>query len=707
MRLRIVISLIVLSVSLVTYAQQNSISKIWKSNEQIADRLFADQLYDAALSMYLEEALNQNIFNEDGSVTNPELSLKIADSYYKLRKLAKAAIYFQYVLEQQTDSVSDEHLLRYAESLLYSEKIPEAKKWFNAYYLQTDDPLGKERFRGTVIYDELMASIKPTTIKSNIFNNSSSFITPKVVEGQLYFSGPSTKNQLLDQRYLQGDMELYDLFVLDSVGVQEIKVGGGLFNVTNPVKLGDGLVLITANARKDSRLLLYEGQVKSPLKWGDFTQSSLNDSTGSIHSLSLTQSEDTLYFSSDRAGGFGHFDLYYSVRVEAIWSKPVNMGPYINSAANEIYPYTGFGHFCFSSDGHPGLGGYDLFEYEYGEVVNMASPLNTSKDDMGVIFTDAYHGYLFSNRSEGEGKDDIYEFTQTESPEVPFQLLLTRKVNDGIMSEATVTIQSLKGDHRLDLMTDEDGAVEVKLHTRTKYLLTIEKEGFIQMTDTVNVLIEALERSYTLDEMYSFQALVFSAENDAAIANPTVFIENITTQKRSELSGNATGFFEILEPSNQVISILITKEGFSFQSDTIIFDQRESTKTYSLRKVQLAGSLTLKDLLYELDQHKLQADYVPALDSIANSLNKFENLRIIVESHTDSRGDQSYNLQLSQLRAESVKEYLISKGIAPSRVGAVGKGEQVLLNGCKDGVKCSAQQHMVNRRTEIKLFRSQ
>ena len=707
MKSRFFISVIIYSWVYLSVAQQNSVVRIWKSNEEVADQLAADQLFDAALSMYLEEALSQNIFNEDGTVTNSILSLKIADTYFKLRKLDQAAIFYGYVVPFESDSLEQQYLLRYAESLLYIDQIEKARQWFNAYYLRSSDPLGKERFQGTMIYDELMASIKPTTIKNVVFNNEKSFITPVRVNGVLYFSGPQQKSKWWDNLYLQGDMEIYRLYKVDSAGMNNINVPNELFNVSNPVFIDENKVLITASTKRNPRLLLYEGIITDDLNWGNFEVSTLNDSVGSIHSFHFQSGGDTLYFSSNRLEGFGGYDLYYSVRSERGWSSPVNLGPFINTSAHEIHPFSGFGHFCFSSDGHPGLGGFDMFTYENDEVINMASPLNTSRDDLGVFFTDANHGYFYSNRMGGEGKDDIYSFTQLENPEVPFEMTLTRKVNDAMMTEASVHLQSLKGDHKLSFETDEEGVLKALLHTRTNYQLRIEKEGFITLIDTLQIVLEAVKKSYQLDELYEFQALVFSAENDAAINQPLIFIENLTTHKRSEIRGNATGFFKISQPSHSEVAILITKEGFSFHSDTLTFDQKEQAKTYTLKKVQPAGSLTLKDLLYELDQYKLQDDYVPVLDSIATSLKKFSNLRIIIESHTDARGDRDYNLQLSQKRAESVRDYLVSKGIAADRVGAVGKGESQLLNECLDGVRCTDDQHRINRRTEIKLYRSQ
>jgi hypothetical protein len=119
-----------------------------------------------------------------------------------------------------------------------------------------------------------------------------------------------------------------------------------------------------------------------------------------------------IYFSSNRPGGYGGSDLYRSEYNNGKWSEPVNAGPQINTTGNELFPSLDMdGTLYFSSDGHGGLGGLDIFKSStrtYGDVVNLGYPINSHRDDFGMAFkTDTNKGYFSSNRN---GQDRIFRF---------------------------------------------------------------------------------------------------------------------------------------------------------------------------------------------------------------------------------------------------------------------------------------------------------
>ncbi|WP_258105240.1 OmpA family protein [Marinoscillum sp. MHG1-6] len=684
-------------------AQIDNVTILWRNLEEQSDDLYEKRLYAEALNGYLKVA-------DDASPAGVSLNLKIARSYYKLRRFNQAERYFRMAIEQDdSHSYASEDLFRYAECLLFDEKVKQAISMYKRYLSMTEgDLVAENRLKGALIYDSLRESIKPTVIESVSGNDRSAFIVPVFKDGVIFYSAKAYREGWLTaEEYLMGDMETFTLYAknhdFESVAVE---IPGGFYNVASPVFLEDDNVIISAAKDGDRGLSLYQGKIKDFNKWTGFTKLPISKSDGSIISASVSENMDTLYFSSNRSGGFGGFDLYYSVRTTKGYTEPVNMGELVNTAGDEMYPLSRNGKFYFTSNGHPGLGGLDNYVVEGGVVFNMAGPMNSSQDDFAICYTDRENGYFSSNRKGGAGRDDLYAFEQTENPEVNLKLQLTRKYDSTIMVDGEINMFAIEREHEVAGLTDENGEFESVVRTKTNYLLTIEKPGFITYKDTLRVDQQDLDINLKLDELFTFQALVFSAEDNGALGNPLVFMDNLDKGTSKELQGNGIGYFEIRLPVRTKASILITKEGYAFSTDTLTFEKPEVARSYSLKKAKPAGTLTLRDLIYELDKYKLRDEYVPALDSLAGVLKKFENLNIIVESHTDSRGGYEYNQQLSQKRSESVRDYLISRGVNGDRIGAAGKGEENLLNRCSDGVSCTDAEHRVNRRTEIRLYNS-
>lgn len=155
-------------------------------------------------------------------------------------------------------------------------------------------------------------------------------------------------------------------------------------------------------------------------KWEQVSEFPYNNVSYSVGHPAITESGDTLIFSSDQPGGYGETDLYYSVRLHGEWQPPVNLGPKINTAAKEEFAFLTDQHFngrylIFATKGRSGNGNFDLyytrFPSDYSEIVRFSSPLNSEYDDFAMtIPADAEYGYLTSNRP-GTGSDDIYRFT--------------------------------------------------------------------------------------------------------------------------------------------------------------------------------------------------------------------------------------------------------------------------------------------------------
>lgn len=346
----------------------------------------------------------------------------------------------------------------------------------------------------------------------------------------------------------------------------------------------------------------------------------------------LSDDEQTLYFASDMPGGLGGRDIWiapYDKKAKS-WGTPVNLGPQINTASDELYPtLRDDTTLYFSSNGHVGMGGLDLFEASYkkgkwGGVSNLKFPLNSESDDYAIIFEGKKErGFFTSSRAGGRGGSDIYDFNV---PPVLFTL-------GGIVYD-------------FDTKAPVEGAK----------VAMVDKDGmtFDVFTDKTG--------SYYFDEKKFVEDNTYNL-----VASSTDYLNDKGTE---------------------------TTEGES--------SGRDFKKDFFLKTTK-KGPIRLPEILYDLNSAVLRPESKDSLNGLILTLRDNPNITVELMSHTDSRGSSKSNVDLSQRRAQSVVDYLISQKIDPSRLGAKGYGETRLLNKCKDGVTCSEEEHQRNRRTEFRI----
>jgi peptidoglycan-associated lipoprotein len=334
--------------------------------------------------------------------------------------------------------------------------------------------------------------------------------------------------------------------------------------------------------------------------WTEVERVNLSDSTFNVAHPSLSEDGTTLYFTSDMEGGYGGLDIWVAYRQGEgdEWGELVNMGASINTAGDEMYPYSrGENTLYFSSNGRKGYGGLDIFKATKGDrggwlVENMGLPINSPADDFSIIFErEREAGYFASRRRGGRGGDDIYRFVL---PEAKYMFIgSVRNYDDAApINEASVKIISSGGETKIQ-KTEKDGLFSLQLRPETDYLVVVTKAGFFN------------------------QKSKFSTKG----------LEVITT----------------------------LRDDFRMRS--------------------MAKAIELENILYDLGRWELREESQASLDQLVEVLNDNPDISIEISSHSDSRGDAAFNLELSQKRAQSVVDYLVSKGIGASRLQAKGYGE--------------------------------
>ena len=230
------------------------------------------------------------------------------------------------------------------------------------------------------------------------------------------------------------------------------------------------------------------------------------DSNTTIGHPALSDDETVLIFSSDLAGGYGGKDLWMSVKEKRNrWSEPVNLGPLVNTPGDEMFPFLADeGVIYFASNGHVGMGGFDIYKTSEDEngayilPVNLKSPVNSSFDDFGMIVeTGGERGYLTSNRTGGKGGDDIYQF---ELPALVLNLkgIVTDSKTGAIMTGVKVQLIANDGTSN-EVETDNTGKYEFKLMPLTSYEIVVNTEGYLKKSVNETTVGVELNKTFMVD----------------------------------------------------------------------------------------------------------------------------------------------------------------------------------------------------------------
>ena len=398
--------------------------------------------------------------------------------------------------------------------------------------------------------------------------------------------------------------------------------------------------------------------------WSEPERLSISDSIAWDGSPSFSADERTLYFSSNRRGGKGGVDLYrVPIDNSGRFGRPINLGSTINTPGDELFPcVSANGKLYFSSDGHPSIGGLDLFVASRNEneiiVEHLGVPINSIGDDFAISFSDSTQGYISSNRPGGKGDDDIYFFKSTGSEDrwwttapPPVVDTLNKKIVNYFVQVKVVDpsgnpIDSVK--------------INVRKNGQTLSNEKTNKKGFIELIDLAEN-----------DE------LVFKCDKEDFITVRSSFSMEGKTIPESLLKK------EITDTTFQVI---------------IMMDRPEIGK-------EISKLYEINSIYYDLDKADIRTDAAEELDKIVQFLTDNTQMNLELGAHTDARASTGYNLKLSQRRAESAVNYIIRRGIAKDRIKPKGYGESQLINECSDGVECPEEMHQQNRRTEFKIIK--
>lgn len=450
--------------------------------------------------------------------------------------------------------------------------------------------------------------------------------------------------------------------------------------------------------------------------WGNVKELPFNNNDFSCGHPALSPDDSKLYFVSDMPGGYGGTDIYVVEYNGGQWGIPVNLGKEINTEGNEMFPFIdGSGNIYFASDGHEGLGGLDIFYAElkdgiaYKGVQNLGAPINSEKDDFGLITDkDRGTGYFSSNRVKGVSDDNIYSFRRTCRP---LDILVFDAKTGSPIEGADVRIVK-NGSNQDILQTGMDGATKICLEAQTEYDFKAIKEGYA----TNNVLFSTMTQSSNPQMSVS----IYLNKSESTILRGTVKREvnqapqeGVKVTLRDEKTGHektvvtgADGGYEFEVDPNRNYALRAEGEELATNEQSIGKNKKNKKKVVEsdLSMYGTGDVFTLDNIYYDLDKFFIRPEAAKELDKVVGLMKKYPEMKIELRSFTDSRASDTYNLRLSERRARAAFDYLIRKGIAPSRLEARGYGESELVNDCSDGTNCAEADHRLNRRTEFKIL---
>jgi len=623
----------------------------------------ADQLMDAG-DFYNAEEYYDKAYRES---RDPNIAAQLGYLNYLLRNYKTAATRYNRLLERDDENVYIEDRFYYAMTLKAQGQYPEAMNEFQRFIEFSDQQDLKE-----IAQKEIKGMQEATLYEENVdvvvsfaeHDINSAFVeySPKVYpNGDLYFAAiPSRKVVKADP----GNDDQYSRIFVSKKSADGYEkpeeldktINRPRYHTGNPAFSTDGKRMYFTRSKLDGSDLneseLYVSYFEGE-EWGPaYEVDGINGDFIITHPVvGELFGDEVLFYVSDMEGGEGGMDIYYStIRGEDELSAPVNLGPVINTAYDEVTPYNLNGKLYFSSDGHPGLGGLDIFTSEWdgqkwSKAQNLGLNYNSSFDDMNISY-DALgqYGFLVSNRPDEQKKnmksktccDDIYEFRIRQ---LRIDLLVDVNDSNGPLNGATVTL--------------------------------IDRS--MSKTDEAQTLPDTSKFNFFLDPDYTYKALITREGYypDSIEFNTTGIIEDHTINKSI-----------VLKP--------------------IPFVPEEEEPEFEI--ITINEAIRLNNIYYEFEKWDILPDAERDLRVIQDLMMEYPDMVIELSSHTDSRGTTPYNQKLSQRRAQSATLWLQERGVQADRLKAVGYGESQILNGCVNGKRCSEDDHQFNRRTEFKII---
>lgn len=618
-----------------------------QSKNSKGDDYFFQYDYQKAISAY-ELDLTEGTLSE-------QQFLNLADAYFNTDNFEKASDAYLSLYKKDT-LISNHHFNKMMLSLSKTTK----KERKEAFLATMSSSFQKEFFENLEFNTQLL---KDNNVEGemdfqlfNLNGNSpQSDFSPSFYGGQLLFS--SGRLQDTKRRYVPAGEGYLNIYEADLQSNGQILAAQPFSEITSSnyhkatPYYSEGLksIFYVLSNTEDGELSFDENgknalAIGMQVKEGGF-QLLLKDLSTSFYYPFYDEKTERLYFSANFDDGYGGTDIYFvHTNRGQIMSAPINLGPRINSAGNEIAPYIFEDSFYFSSDVFYGLGGMDIYRSNidgstFSIPINLGKGINSSEDDFGLIMRnegDGLLGYFSSNRPGGKGKDDLYGFKVDKKPGLKTIALKGKVIKQvkksKFVDKAAVRLWDINGTMLAETYSDDEGNYRLEIPWQKELVLESSKERY------------------------------------------SMFTKRFTEE---ELDGE--------ESINYNISI-------SSYDDLV--EEKEGQAVVKLKKFLFGRSVS-----------QLTPEIETELDKVVAFVKDFPSVQLRIETYTDSRGGSSTNFRLTQSRSDVIKKYLVENGVPSSNIlYSIGYGEDKILNNCTNGVFCLEVLHQKNQRSLIVIL---
>jgi len=611
------------------------------AQEKLADKFFNNYNYQKASELY-EKAF------DDGNDSEHVLT-RLGDCYYNNSDTKTAEKWYAKAVETHED-INPEYLFKYIQVLKSSGKYDEADTWVAKFKLlqSGDSRVTNYNANNISAYDKLTSGDKKlvTSIQNLPFNSKYSDFGTFIHEDRLYFvSARNTENKI----YKWNNEPFLNIYQTD------IKTEDGKKDFLNVTTLP------------------FKGIRKKDIHDGNIT---------------ITNDGKTMYFTRDNVSkrntkkfddeGTTHLKLFRATLIDNVWADVVELPinddiystghPALSPDNSKLY---------FVSDREGGLGQTDIYvvdileDNNYSTPLNLGDKINTSGREMFPFVSKDSTLYFSSDGRLNLGLLDIFK--------------------SQILKDSTSAPENMGAPYNSGY---DDFAYFVNSDNDKGYFSSNRPEG--QGSDDI----------YGFDAYQCTQTITGVARDDKTthplnavsvklIDEAGKVIETFTTTKDGTYTFNVD--------CNKTYTVLGSKEDFKDDKKEVVTDKIDKTvNTANLDLIPLieGNQIVINPIFFDFDKWNIRTDAQYELENIVDVMRSHPEMVIKIESHTDSRGSDKYNMKLSDRRAKSTRDYIVSRGIAAERLeSAIGYGETQLLNKCSNGVKCTKAEHQLNRRS--------
>lgn len=565
---------------------------------------------------------------------------QLAVANYNISNASEAARYFKQYFKN-TETADAEDYFEYAQILMSTKDYDEAKAAYQSFADKAPNDSRAKAFMANPNFRDELQNMEPN-YDAQLMKLNSEYSDFGGYENDTYFYFVSSRNKSR-RTYGWNEQPTTDIYKAENIAgtfknekLLDDEVNSKFNEGTIAISNDGQSLYFTRNDFLDGdyeksedgigQLKIYKAKLVNG-QWKDIVALPFTSSEYSVSHPALSPDNSTLYFSSDMDGGYGQSDLYMvSINDDGSFGEPQNLGAKVNTPGRESFPFIDVdGKLFFSSDGHLGLGGLDIFHTsmnndDYAKPENLGAPVNSSKDDFAFsYFKQVDRGYFSSNRGENPLDDNIYQ---------------------------------------------------AKL---------------IKPLDETNIIVN-----------------VVNADTDEPLSDADVLIYDDADNQIASMETDPNGQAQKIVISNLEYDIQANLKDFESDSKTVMTQGESMEVELRLKPIEIIieeREVTLSNILFDFDKASIRPEAAFELDKIVATLEKYPDLVIKIESHTDIRGPKIYNQNLSDARAKNTMKYLVEKGIDESRLSAEGKGENEPLIDCSEG--CSQEEHEKNRRSKF------